>query len=151
MSGWARFGLIAVFDERLHRLAVWREDSSVAGFREWGLGEPPNAVDGVFRANAADVDPLGGRWKFGWVPPIVLQGKVKTVFLAEHDQKFEVIEGACRRSGFPSSADIDDQTPVVPKNLSKTFRERSKPVTVGVSVLIPIRFFFGPSQMEAMS
>src|SRR5438128_2092823 len=77
VSRWPLLGLVAVSDQAAHAVAVWSEDFSVIGLRKHFFAEPPDHVDRVFDADAANSHPLGWRGELRGVVPIKILREMK--------------------------------------------------------------------------
>ena len=68
---------------------------------------------------------------------------MEAVFLAQHDQKLEVIEAAHGKSRLPCAAQVDDKAAVVLQNAMKLFRKGAEPVKIGILLLVAVILLAG--------
>ena len=74
---------------------------------------------------------------------------MEAVFLAQHDQKLEVIEAAHGKSRLPCAAQVDDKAAVVLQNAMKLFRKGTKPVKIGILLFVAIILLAGQREGRA--
>ena len=65
--------------------------------------------------------------------------QMESVFVAQHQQKLEVVERPGRRARFPGASYVDDEASPVLQHPPESFRERTKPVAVAVRVFVAVR------------